>query len=254
MTDASALTDTTPEISVDDASSVDVDARDAPDASIDAETTVVADGATDVVDASDSVGEAPPPDAPVDAADVTAGLWSFDGDIVNGSPDGFTTALGLWLVQSEPTAPSPSHVLRQLNALTDTDYPRIFVTHATLGDGTVRVRCRPEDGAIDRACGLAFRAIDDDDYYVARANALENNVNLYVVVAGNRALIATASASVTSGDWHQLEVSVSGSRIAVRWDGAGVIATSDATYASGRIGLWTKADSITAFDDLELIP
>ena len=141
--------------------------------------------------------------------------------------------------------------MRQLGSFGDPDFPRIIVEDLTFADLTVRVRCKPERGGTDRACGLMFRLKDSDDYYVTRANALEANVRLYRVVHGDRQQFASADLPVTSGEWHTLEAHARGSSLTVKWDDKQVISATDDTFQRGKIGLWTKADSVTAFDDLE---
>ena len=179
--------------------------------------------------------------------------WSFEDGAPGSLPPGFEALLGEWKIEVEATAPSASHVLRQTGTFRGPDFPRIVVQGQTFGDLTLRVRCRPESGRIDQACGVVFRLQDGDDYYLARANALEGNVRLYRVVKGDRQQLASADAKVTSNAWHGLAVTARGRKLEVRWDGALVIEASDASFAAGRIGLWTKADSVTAFDDLEAV-
>jgi hypothetical protein len=179
--------------------------------------------------------------------------WSFDDASVGAPPADCISVLGDWTIASEPTAPSAPNVLRQTGAYKNPDFPRILIKGLTFTDLTLRVRCRPESGTIDRACGLVFRARDSDNYYLTRANALEDNVRLYRVVNGDRQEFASADLKVTSGEWHTLEVTARGTRLEVSWDGRTVLEASDATFAKGKIGLWTKADSITAFDDLEAV-
>jgi hypothetical protein len=174
--------------------------------------------------------------------------WQFDGA---GATSDFITVLGTWGAAAESTAPSAPNVMRQSGKAGSGDFPRAVVKGLVFGDGAVKVRCRPESGSGDQACGLMFRLADSDNYYLTRANALEGNVRLYRVVKGDRQQFATADATVKSGEWHALEASAKGSQLTVKWDGTQVISASDATYQSGKIGLWTKADSVTAFDDLE---
>src|SRR5262249_54028269 len=143
------------------------------------------------------------------------------------------------------------NVLRQTGEFYNADFPRVLVNDLTFTNATVRVKCRPEDGDTDRACGLVFRAHDSDNYYLTRANALEGNVNFYKVVSGSRMEITGANRNVTSGQWHTLEAGTNGDEIVVRWDGEEVIRSHDGDYAKGKFGVWTKADSITSFDDLE---
>jgi hypothetical protein len=177
-------------------------------------------------------------------------VWNFDSDAAGGSPAGFAAVLGDWTVAADATAPSLPNVLRQTGAFGSGDFPRIFVTDVSFADLSVSVRCRPESGSTDEACGLMFRLVDEDNYFITRANALEGNVRLYKVVGGARLQIGSAAAPVTAGEWHTLAATACGSALTVSWDGAALISLDDATFAGGKIGLWTKADSVTAFDDL----
>jgi hypothetical protein len=179
--------------------------------------------------------------------------WSFDDLAVGALPPDFLSVLGNWRVETVDAAPSAPNVLRQTGAFKDPDFPRVIVKGLTFTDVTVRVRCRPEGGAIDRACGLMFRVKDSDNYYITRANALEGNVRLYRVVNGDRQQFGSANLDVTAGQWHTLEATAQGPKLTVTWDGRSVIDVSDTTFTNGKIGLWTKADSVTAFDDLEAL-
>jgi hypothetical protein len=179
--------------------------------------------------------------------------WNFDDAVVGGLPPEFLAVLGAWRVEAADSAPSAANVLRQTGAFKGPDFPRVIVKNLTFTDLTVRVRCRPESGAGDQACGLMFRLRDSDNYYITRANALEGNVRLYRVVNGDRQQVAGADLDVTAGQWHTLEATVQGTKLTVSWDGRAVIDANDTTFASGKIGLWTKADSVTAFDDLEAV-
>jgi hypothetical protein len=99
------------------------------------------------------------------------------------------------------------------------------------------------------------RVRDADNYYVTRANALEDNVNLYKVVAGSRRQIAGRNIKVAGGVWHVLSLQVIGDLLRVSFDGQQIIETHDTTFAgAGKVGLWTKADSVMYFADLEIRP
>ena len=108
-------------------------------------------------------------------------------------------------------------------------------------------------GNIDRAGGLVFRLKDPNNYYIVRANALENNYRLYHVVNGRRSQFAGANFKVTSGEWHELHVEAVGNKITCYYDGNNKIEAIDDTFKdAGKVGLWTKADSVTSFDDLKV--
>jgi YVTN family beta-propeller protein len=189
-----------------------------------------------------------------------ARTWTFDGDAIGQAPAGFSFgrtgdgAEGKWLVRAEPGAPSGANVLAQTDAdPEDNRFPVAWANEPSLRDLDLRVRCKPISGKIDRACGLVFRLRDAKNYYVTRANALEGNVRLYYVKDCKRHQIASSSGKVTSNVWHDYRVVVRGDHVEVHWDGAKVIDHNDATFSeAGKIGLWTKADSVTYFDDLSV--
>jgi hypothetical protein len=101
---------------------------------------------------------------------------------------------------------------------------------------------------------LVFRLKDPNNYYIIRANALENNYRLYPVVNGRRSQFAGANLKVTSGEWHELRVEAVGNKITCYYDGSQkIVATDDTFKEAGKVGLWTKADSVTSFDDLKVV-
>jgi len=156
----------------------------------------------------------------------------------------FISILGDWTAESDPTAPSAPNVLRQTGAFKSPDFPRVIVKSLTFTDVTVRVRCRPEKGETDRACGIVFRAKDSDNYYLTRANALEDNVRLYHVVNGDRQEFASADLAVTAGQWHTLEVTARGTKLG-SWIGMiSVNAAYDFLRSAGRRPLLDKVDGM----------
>jgi hypothetical protein len=117
----------------------------------------------------------------------------------------------------------------------------------------VAVRFKPVSGEVDRAAGIAVRLVDRDNYYVVRANALEDNVRLYRIVKGDRQQFASANVKVPSGIWQELRLVVRGTRFEVFFEGRSLFSAVDTTFATaGRLALWTKADSVTSFDDLRI--
>jgi hypothetical protein len=117
-------------------------------------------------------------------------------------------------------------------------------------DVDVSLKGKAISGKVDQGIGLVFRFSDSRSYYVVRANALENNVRLYKMVDGRRKQFAGAGVKVTSGRWHTMRVVAQGDHIVCYFNGQKLIDIHDATYTKGKVGLWTKADSVTAFDDL----
>jgi len=124
-----------------------------------------------------------------------------------------------------------------------------------LADLRLSVMCKTVSGVVDQACGLVFRYRDENNYYITRANALEENVRFYKVANGNRQQLASWRGSVTSGMWHELRAQAKGNHFTTFWDGEQVIDAHDNTFPeAGRVGVWTKADAVTYFDDLRVEP
>jgi hypothetical protein len=120
-------------------------------------------------------------------------------------------------------------------------------------DLRVAVRCKPVSGNVDQACGIVLRYRDENNYYVARANALEDNVRLYHVVKGRRSQFAGWDSTIVPRAWHTLAVEARGDEFDVFWDDKRVIHAKDGTLKdAGRVGLWTKADSVSHFDALSV--
>jgi hypothetical protein len=187
--------------------------------------------------------------------------FNFDADPVGTPPDGFVFGRtgggtpGKWVILAVKDAPSGGNVLAQTDTdSTDYRFPVAF-TAPELKDLRLSVHCKPVSGKVDQACGLIFRVKDADNYYVSRANALENNVRLYHVLRGKRVQFAGWNGKVTSGVWHELAVEAQGDRFQVFFDGKQVIDAHDNTFLdAGKFGVWTKADSVTYFDDLTVQP
>jgi len=183
---------------------------------------------------------------------VIAQTVNFDADAVGAAPSGWTcgvTGRGSprWTVAVEPGAPSGTNVLRQSGSGT---FPWCVRSGTSLSDGFVEVKFKPLTGREDQAGGLVWRWKDGDHYYVARANALENNVSLYYTEGGSRKTIRYVDAPVATGAWHTLRVEFVATRIAVSLDGKRYIDVEDSHIGgTGSVGVWTKADSVTAFDD-----
>jgi hypothetical protein len=184
--------------------------------------------------------------------------WTFLGDQPNASPAGFSFGrtgsgrMGQWVVRLDPGAPAGDHVLAQIDA-DDTDYrfPVAVADAPLLKDLPLEVHCKPVSGKTDQACGLVFRYRDENNYYVARGNALEDNVRLYRVVEGRRRQIGGWNGKVPGGTWHAMAVEARGDDLKVLWDGKQVLQVADATFQqAGKVGLWTKADSVTYFAGL----
>ena len=176
----------------------------------------------------------------------------FDQDATGRPPAGWTcgvTGKGSprWSVETDTGAPSAPNVLKQSGS---GDFPWCVRTGVALADGFVEVKFKPLAGRQDQAGGVVWRWKDGDSYYVARANALENNVSLYYTEKGRRITIKYVDAPVVANAWHALRAEFDGTRIRVLLDGKAYIELDDRHIAGpGAVGVWTKADSVTAFDD-----
>ncbi len=192
---------------------------------------------------------------------AVAETLNFDDAAAGTSPAGWTLTMTgkgepKWTIEAEPTAPSKPNVLKQSGRAT---FPLAIKKDTTIRDGFVEVKFKAVAGSEDRAAGVIWRVKDAGNYYVVRANALEDNVVLYKAIKGVRTSLEIVgrkggygvSARVSSGQWHVLRCDFAGPRFKVSYDGKQLFEVEDATIAdAGMIGLWTKADSVTLFDDL----
>ena len=184
----------------------------------------------------------------------------FESDPVGALPAGVTTALTgsggpvAWAIVEDASAPAGPKVLAQTSAdRTDYRFPLAIFGAPVAADLEVAVKFKPVTGEVDRAAGIALRLADKDNYYVVRANALEDNVRLYRVVKGQRIQFAGANLKVPSGVWQELKITARGNRFEVSFAGKRLYEATDSTFANpGRVALWTKADSVTHFDDLRI--
>jgi len=186
------------------------------------------------------------------AAAANAETVSFDTDSPGSLPlawqEGVTgRGAAKWAVVQDESAPSKPHVLRQSGVGA---FPWCVRRGTSIENGFVEVRFKALAGSEDQAGGVVWRWKYGDNCYVARANALENNVSLYHTQNGRRITIKYVDAPVAAKTWHTLRVEFSGSRISVALNGKTYIDLQDEHIkGAGAVGLWTKADSVTAFDD-----
>jgi hypothetical protein len=184
----------------------------------------------------------------------------FDKFEVGKPPAGFSTALTggggpvSWVIKEEPSAPSGGKVLTQTSTdKMDYRFPLCVYDPLTAKDVEVSVKFKAVAGKVDQAAGLVARFQDKDNYYIVRANALEDNVRLYKVVGGSRKQFAGTKTKVSSGEWHALKLEVKGKHFEVFFDDKLLFEADDDTFKDvGKVGLWTKADSVTYFDDLKI--
>ncbi|HEY0525601.1 MAG TPA: family 16 glycoside hydrolase [Stellaceae bacterium] len=162
---------------------------------------------------------------------------------------------GTWAVVEDETARKGKAIAQTSTDATDYRFPLAVYEPFAVQNVEVVIRFKPVSGKVDRAGGIAIRLTSADNYYVVRANALEDNVRFYRVVKGNREQIAGVNTKVTSGDWHTLALRAEGDRFTVSFDGKQLFTASDRTFPSvGKIALWTKADSVTHFDRIVINP
>jgi 3-keto-disaccharide hydrolase len=184
----------------------------------------------------------------------------FEANAVGTLPTGFSSAVtggggpASWMVVEDFTALSGGKVLAQTSTdKTSFRFPLCVYDGFTAADLTVSVSFKPVAGTVDQAAGLVARYRDKDNYYVVRANALENNVRLYKIERGNRKQFAGANVKVPSGEWQTLALEVKGTHFWVLLNDTLLFEADDATFKNaGKVGLWTKADSVTYFDDLRV--
>lgn len=187
-------------------------------------------------------------------AHLTAETIHFDDMKPGASPSGWTaTKTGEgdanWIVVADASAPSKPNVLKQSGEAT---YPVCLRNSTSLQDGFVEVKFKAVAGKEDQAGGVIWRARDADNYYICRANALEGNVRSYHFVSGKRTQFKGANLNVTPGEWHTLRVEFRGSSFKVFFDGKPLFDAEDVTIKdAGKVGVWTKADSVTLFDDFQ---
>lgn len=163
--------------------------------------------------------------------------------------DGWTIVDGRWTVEEMPDAPSGRRVLVQ-RALKSA-FNVIVAPLAPFADMDVSVRFKPIAGREDASGGIVFR-FAQGRYYVVRANGLESNFRLYYYDGGRRQLASARVTPPAIGQWHTMRLVTIGDRIQAWLDGALSLDHRDSRFKAGRVGLWTKADSITAFDDLTI--
>ncbi len=177
---------------------------------------------------------------------------NFDKAEAGKPPSGWTatqtgSGRAQWAVVQDDSAPSKPYVLKQSGQAA---YPVCIKDDTSLKDGFVEVKFKPVSGREDQAGGLIWRAKDANNYYVARANALEDNVAIYHTINGRRTEKKRVNMKVAANQWHALRVEFQANHFVVRLDGKDALAWDDDTFKdAGKVGVWTKADSVTLFDD-----
>lgn len=182
------------------------------------------------------------------------GRWNFDKDKVGTSPSGFATRLGTWGIRHDSTPPSQPNVYAQTSTKEIEDYfPSSLIAHSICKDFIAEVKIKPISGKLDQSGGFLFRGKDNDNYYVLRIEALRGSMAVYKTVHGKRSMIVWVKADIRSNTWQTLRISVKGDKMEGFVNGQRLLTLYDNTFLEGgSIGLWTKSDAVTYFDDLTI--
>jgi Domain of Unknown Function (DUF1080) len=175
--------------------------------------------------------------------------WTFDKDESGKPLAGAQVFSGTWEVRAADDAPSKPNILAQTATA---DFPALRLGDKVYADLDATVRFKPVSGKDDQAAGIIFRVQDKDNYCILRANALEDNVIFFRYGSGSRSTLKEGSVKVPSGQWQELKLEARGNRFRGFLNGQLVVETTDDAYKAGGIGLWTKADSVTYFDDVRV--
>jgi hypothetical protein len=192
--------------------------------------------------------------------DSATRTWTFDDDPPESLPPEFQVGTlfdgrpaGEWKILQTEAANNGTHVLGQLMGKgAEHAYKIVLVQGTTATDLDLRVSFLPISGKADMGGGLIWRATDDRNYYLARANPLEQNIRVYRVVNGIRHLLQNFDQTIRVKQWHTLRITHQDCRINIFYDDKQVLDLCDKTFHHGMIGLWTKSDAVTYFDDLQL--
>ena len=189
-------------------------------------------------------------------------VWNFDNDKQGEIAGGFLNQLtgkggpGKWEVIKDDTATSTPNVIAQTSlAYFGYHFSMAVNENEVYDDFELIVKFKGVAGEEDQGGGPVWRYQDNNNYYIARANPLEDNFRVYKVVDGKRIQMDSARLKVTSGEWHTIKVVARKDQIQCFYDGQPHLEVKDDTFQkAGRVGLWTKADAVTYFDDLEVRP
>ena len=184
---------------------------------------------------------------------------AFDDDPVGSPPTGFEFARtgkgveGKWVVRAEKDSPSNHVLVQESTDPTDYRFPLAIVKEGTYRNVTLSVRAKPISGKVDQGFGLVWRYKDADNYYITRCNADEDNCTIYHTVKGRRRPFQNKPIKVAKNTWHTLNLEATGNHFVVSFDGGRVLDATDGTFKdAGKVGLWTKADSVIQFDDFTI--
>jgi hypothetical protein len=189
-------------------------------------------------------------------------VWNFDNEKQGEIARGFSNQLtgkggpGKWEVIKDDTATSTPNVIAQTSQeYFGYHFGMAVNENEVYGDFELIVKFKGVTGKEDQGGGPVWRYQDNNNYYITRANPLEDNFRVYKVVDGKRIQMDSARLKVTSGEWHTIKILARKNRIQCFYDGQPYLDVTDDTFQkAGRVGLWTKADAVTYFDDLEVRP
>jgi hypothetical protein len=193
--------------------------------------------------------------------DMSNHAVGFESTRIGATPEGWTSTLTgsgdpKWTGESDETAPSKMKVVKQSGRAA---YPLLLKDDSSIKDGFIEIRFKAIAGSEDRAAGVVWRAKDAKNYYVARANALEDNFVLYKTVNSTRSALDIVgrkggygvSVPVPANIWHSLRIDFKAARFTASFNGRQMFEVEDSTFTdAGKVGLWTKADSVTVFDEI----
>lgn len=179
-------------------------------------------------------------------------VCNFDAAAVGAVPTGFTKKSGEWSVVEDASSPSPTRALAQTAKSQASTFNLVLLDDVKQADVDLWVKLKPVTGEEDQGGGLVWRTNDAKNYYLARWNPLEKNFRVYKVVDGERKQLDSAKVDVGSG-WREMRVTMRGESIKGWLDGRALLSARDSTFPeAGKVGLWTKSDAQTYFDDLKV--
>ncbi len=187
-------------------------------------------------------------------SDVPAGAkfsWTFDGDSAGGDAPDFAPFFGAWSVVREDTAPSKPNVYAQTSKAYE--FPGSVVSTKVFTDFDVTVRMKIRSGLVEASSGIMFRFQNTKNYYVVAPSVQEGSVRLYRFVDGFRQPLATKKMRLEKDRWYTMAVECRGENVRCLLNDEPLIETRDRMFAKGKIGLWSQADSVACFDDLEIV-
>lgn len=192
---------------------------------------------------------------------TNARVWNFDGQVAGEAPSGWRIAetngdgsLAPWTITADASAPSsPNALVVGTTHNSGQTYNVALATGTEYKNVVLSVKVKAGTGTEDQGGGPVWRAKDPNNYYLARWNPLENNVRVYVVKDGKRKMLGSVKAEADASTWHEIRVEAKNSSITVEFDGKVFVeAQDDSLPDAGMVGLWTKADASTSFDDLRV--